>query len=69
LDAQNRPECTLTILAAKLGPIVIAKIKFGKVAVKVFFRAMLVNALHAKLEDAEIAFNRVRMDSERLATR
>lgn len=31
--------------------------------------AMLVDALHAALEDREIAFNRVRMDHERFAAR
>lgn len=38
------------------------EIELGKIAVKVLLAAVLVRALHAALEDAEIAFDRVSVD-------
>jgi hypothetical protein len=37
--------------------IVIAKVKFGQIAVQVLFAAVLVHALHAALEDREAALD------------
>ena len=45
----------------ELDAIRIAEIEFGKVAVKVLFAAVLVDANHAALEDREIAFGAVDM--------
>jgi hypothetical protein len=39
--------------------IAVAKLELRKIAVQVLLAAMLINALHAALEDAEIAFHRV----------
>ena len=43
-------------------PIVVPELEFGRVAVQVLLGAMLVDALHAPLEDREVALNRVRVD-------
>ena len=42
--------------------MVIPKIEFGEVAVKVLLAAVLVRTFHAALEYGEIALNRVRVD-------
>ena len=44
------------------GAVVVTELELGKVAVQVLFAAMLVDTLHAALEDAEITFNRVAVD-------
>ncbi len=41
--------------------MVIPEVKLSKVTVQVLLGAVLVDALHAALEDAEVAFNRVRV--------
>lgn len=41
----------------------VAKIELRKIAVKVLLRAVLIDALHAAFEDAEIAFDGVGVDS------
>ena len=60
-DALERLISALGITNAKGNPSTIPEIELGKIAVQMPFGAMLVHALHAPLEDAEIAFNRVRM--------
>ena len=52
---------------AKRGATVVAEIKLRQIAVKVGFAAVLVDAGHAALEDAEIALNRVGVDGFALA--
>lgn len=44
-------------------PAVIPEVELRSVAVKVLLAAVLVNTLHAPLEDAVEAFNRVRVDA------
>ena len=44
-------------------PIVVPEIKLRQITVQMALSAMLKHTLHATLEDAEIAFNRVRVDS------
>src|SRR5690348_8791435 len=41
--------------------MVIAEVEFSKVAVQMLLAAMLIDALHAALEDRKEAFDRVRM--------
>ena len=53
----------LPVIATERHAVAVAEIKLCEIAVKVLFRAPLINALHAALEDAEIAFNRVRVDA------
>lgn len=47
----------------------VAKIELGKVAMNVLFAAVLVDAVHAALEDREEAFNGVRRDTLDAQTR
>src|ERR1700685_519533 len=58
-DALERVRGTLRIFDAKPRTIVVAEIKLRDVAMQVLFAAMLVDALHAALEDAVVAFERV----------
>jgi hypothetical protein len=68
LLAAQREFSARHIIYAELRAIGIAEIKLGEIAVQVTFATMLIDALHAALEDAEITFNRVRMNGEWLAT-
>ena len=52
-DALKRVRRALRILDAKPRTVVVAKIKLRDVAVQMLLAAMLVDALHAALEDAE----------------
>jgi len=45
------------IAPAQRLPMIEAEIKFRQIAMQVFLAAMLINALHAALEDAEITLN------------
>jgi hypothetical protein len=45
------------VIETKGGAVIEPKIVFGKIAVQMFLGAMLVNALHAPLEDRKVAFN------------
>ena len=60
-DALERSISALGITNAKGNPLTIPEVELGKIATQVPFGAMLVHALHASFENAEIAFNRVRM--------
>ena len=62
--ALDRSFGALVIGPAKLGAAVVAEIELGKVAVKVRFAAMLIDADHAALEHGEHVLNRVRMDDD-----
>ena len=52
----------LLVIPVQRRAVVVAEVKFREVAVQMLFGAMLIDALHAALEDAEIAFNRVGVD-------
>ena len=41
--------------------IAVAKVKFGQIAMQVAFVAVLIDTTHALLEDAVVAFQRVRV--------
>src|SRR5579863_9689983 len=47
------------IVNAKFDPVAIAEIELGQIAVQVLFLAMLIDALHAALEDRIVAFGGV----------
>jgi len=61
--------CASFIVHAKARAVILAKIEFGQVARQMLFPNVLIGADKAALEDAEIAFRRVRMDNARLALR
>lgn len=48
------------IIDAKGDAVRVAKIKFAQVAVQVLLRAVLIDALHAALENRKVAFNGIR---------
>jgi hypothetical protein len=53
LDCKRR---TFSVVVAECGSGVVPEIKFGKIAVQMFFFAMLIDTAHSALEDREIAF-------------
>lgn len=53
---------TLNVAKVECDTVIVAEVKFRQIAVKVLLGAMLIDALHAAFEDAEIAFNRVGMN-------
>ena len=55
--------CPHPIIRTVGDSVVIAELELCGVAVQVLLVAVLIDALHAALEDAEIAFNRVRVDN------
>lgn len=59
LKRGNRPRC---IAVAIRHAVVIPELKFGQIAMQVRLATVLIDALHAALEDAERALNRVRVD-------
>jgi hypothetical protein len=61
-DTFDRALGALYVIYAEPDAIAIAKIEFGKVAMQMPFAAMLIDALHAALEDRIVAFNGVGMD-------
>jgi hypothetical protein len=58
-NCRNR---TVTIIATQGFPIVIPELIFRQIAMQMLFTTMLIDALHATLENAEIALNRVAVD-------
>jgi hypothetical protein len=50
------------VVPAECAAPVVAELKLGRVPMKVLLSAVLIDAFHASLEHAEIAFDRVRMD-------
>lgn len=65
-DAAQRRNGTVTVVAAKRLAIVIPKLELCQIAMQVRLAAMLIDALHAAFEDAEIAFDRVAVDGGQL---
>jgi hypothetical protein len=61
LDTLQRAAGALLILAAASRAVRVAEIKFCDVAMQVLLLAVLIHALHAALEHAVVAFDRVRM--------
>ena len=56
LDCATRP---LTIADAKSNAVGIAEVKLAQIRLQMLFAAMLINAFHAALEDAEKSFDGV----------
>jgi hypothetical protein len=52
----------VTLINAKGNAVGIPEIEFAQVSVQMLFGAMLIDALHAALEDGIETFNRVRVD-------
>ncbi len=61
-DARQGGNGTVGIAAAERGAVVVAELIFRQIAVQVPFGAVLVDALHAALEDREGALHGVRVD-------
>jgi hypothetical protein len=59
LHGLHRP---VNIAVAELNAVIVAEVKFCRVAVQVLFLAVLVDAAHVALEDREIAFRRIDVD-------
>ncbi len=54
-NAFHRCNRTISIVASERGPVVIPELIFSQIAMQVLLAAVLVDALHAALENAEIA--------------
>ena len=61
-DAADGFDGPLEILDAEGAALIIPEIELGEVTMKVFLGAMLIDALHAALEDAEKAFDGIGVD-------
>src|ERR1700737_4762201 len=66
-DAFQRASGTLHIIYAKSDALAIPEMEFRKVAVQMLLAAMLINALHAALEDRIVALDGVGGDDVTLA--
>ena len=62
VDADGRAGCPLGVADSELHPVAIPKIELGKVAVQVLLAAVLIDSLHAALEDGEVALGGLRVD-------
>src|SRR5580693_7722031 len=58
-DTLHRSRGTFHVIYAEPNAIAIAEIVLGEITMQMLLAAMLVDALHAALENREIAFNRV----------
>ncbi len=54
--------CTPHVVNFQRCSVVATEIELGKVAVQVWLAAVRIDALHAALEDRELALNRIRVD-------
>src|ERR1700735_668047 len=61
-NSLKRAACASIIIHAKRNAVAVAEIKLREITVQMLFGAMLVDALHAALEDRIVALNRVRAD-------
>src|SRR5208283_2845208 len=61
-DAKRHPIGAIHIFATKRRTVRITEVELSKVAVQMLLAAVLVNALHASLENRVISFNCVRVD-------
>jgi len=64
LCTNKRPDSARIVIHAKRRARIVSEIELGQVAVQVLLRAMLIEALHAALEQAEIALNGVGVDGD-----
>ncbi len=55
--------CAVGAIETQRNAIVIPELELCQIAVKVALAAVLINALHAAFDDAEIAFDRVAVDA------
>src|SRR5579884_2239950 len=62
-DTREKAVCAILVIATQCDPVAVSELELRQIAVKVLLGAMLINALHAALEDAEIAFNGVGVDA------
>ena len=69
LDTDKRVFRALNISNPKFNAVIIAEIKLRDIAMQMSLAAMLIDALHAALEDAEKTFNSVRVHVGRERTR
>ena len=60
--AFDRRKRAVDIATAEPDAVIVAEIKFGKVAVQMLFGAMLIDALHAAFEDRKRAFDSIGVD-------
>src|ERR1700687_1328170 len=58
-SALNRAGGTLNIIYAEPNAVAISEIEFRKITVQMLLGAMLIDALHAALENRVVAFDRV----------
>jgi hypothetical protein len=67
-DVLNHLVRAILVVNAQPNPVAVAEIKLCQIAMQMLLRAMLIDALHAALENAVEALNRVRnSDVRRLA--
>ncbi len=59
LTTSYRSNSADSVIIPKRGTVVIAEVKFREIAVQMFLGAVLVDALHAALENREEAFDRI----------
>lgn len=62
-DAPQRLPGALAVVNAIGDAVVVAELELGNVAVKVLLATVLIDTLHPALEDAEIPFHRVAVDT------
>src|SRR3954468_4438643 len=60
-DAPDRTRSTLSVVDTKSNAVAVPEIKFAEITVQMVLGAMLIDALHAPLEDRKISFNGVSM--------
>ena len=60
--ATQRDQAAFRVFNSMRHTVVIAELEFRRIAVQVLLTTVLIHALHAALEDAEIALNRVGVD-------
>jgi hypothetical protein len=61
--ALQKTLCAVLIVYAKRDAVVIAEVEFSKVAVQVIVSAVLIDALHAALEDRKETFDGIGVDT------
>jgi hypothetical protein len=59
LDAAQRRVGTGRVIHAEGGAVIVSEVELGEVAMEVFLAAMMVDATHPALENAEEALERV----------
>ena len=61
-NAKQGRFCSANIVNTEPDTVVVAELELGQVAAQVFLVAVLIDALHATLEQAEVAFDSVGVD-------